>query len=454
MNNRCPILFLLSGLLLLGSCNKFLDVQPETSNTETQVYNNEAALQQAFNGLYLDLASNQLYGSYLSSTMIEMLAQRYKPMRDMQGRRDLSSLVYYDYNPKPMLMLFDSIWMKAYSTVLSTNVFLSKIDNSIANKVIAEPNGRLLKGEAIAIRALLHFDMLRLFGPVYATGSNAISIPYYSVADGKMQPLLTASQAIDKVIADLTEASALLANDPVISKGIVFSNDFYAAARNQRLNYYAVRALLARAYMWQGKKMEAHTVAQSILTEGEKWFAWTTLDAVSNPTNPDRVFSSEIIFGAYNNFLYTNYDNYFNPALWDDGIMAPNETKLIEVFEGLTQDYRMVQTWLTASGKSYKTFHKFAPIPQGKNWRFVQPLIRKSELYLILAETETDPAKALVFLNTERRNRGLANLENITSMDAEIRKEYQKEFWEKDNSSSITNASMPWAFPVPACHGL
>lgn len=460
MNNRCPILLLLSGLLLLGSCKKYLDVQPETTYTETQVYNNEAALQQAFNGLYLDLASTELYGSYLSSTMVEMMAQRYKPVYDLQGRRNLAPLQYYYYEAEPMQLLFDSIWRKAYGTILSTNVFLSKIDKSVEGRVISEPNGRQLKGEAIAIRALLHFDMLRLFGPVYSDGSNKTSIPYYTVADGKMQPLLPASQVMDKVIADLTEASTLLASDPVISNGIVFSKDFYSGARNQRLNFYAVRALLARAYIWQGKKTEAHTIAQSILTDGEKWFPWTTPDAVNNPSNPDRVFSNEILFGAHNPFLYINYDLYFSPAQIDMNIMVPDAVRFNEVYEGLMQDYRVVQTWLTGNGKSYRTFYKFAPTQQVQNWRFVQPLIRKSELYLILAETETDPAKALAFLNTERRNRGLANLVSITSMDVELRKEYQKEFWgegqlffyyKRINATGVPSASMPypWATVDP-----
>lgn len=460
MNNRCHIIILLSGLLLLGSCNKYLDVQPETSYTETQVYNNEAALQQAFNGLYLDLGSTQLYGSYLSSTMIEMLAQRYKPTYDMQGMRNLSGLVYYDYNSQPIQNLFDTIWRKAYATVLATNVFLSKIDNSIAGRVIPEPNGKLLKGEALAIRALLHFDMLRLFGPVYSSGSGNNAIPYYTAADGKMQPLLTGSQVMDKVMADLTEAAALLANDPVITQGIVYSSNFYSAARNQRLNYYAVRSLMARAYLWQGKTTEAHSTALSVITDGEKWFPWTSTDAVFNATNPDRVFSPEIIFGAYNPFLTINYDRYFNPALADNTIMAPDPTRLTEVFEGLLQDYRFVQTWRTGNGKAYHTFYKYAPLPQRQRWEFVQPLVRKSELYLILAETESDPVKALDYLNTERRNRGLANLETIGSMAVELRKEYQKEFWgegqlffyyKRINATGVPSGASPypWATVDP-----
>ncbi len=45
-----------------------------------------------------------------------------------------------------------------------------------------------------------------------------------------MQPLSTAAEVMDKVMADLTEAAGLLANDPVITNGIIYNNDFYAAA--------------------------------------------------------------------------------------------------------------------------------------------------------------------------------------------------------------------------------
>ena len=74
MNSRYPVVFLLGALLLLGSCKKYLDVQPETSYTENQVYNSESALIQAFNGLYLDMAARPLYGSFLTNSVIELMA--------------------------------------------------------------------------------------------------------------------------------------------------------------------------------------------------------------------------------------------------------------------------------------------------------------------------------------------------------------------------------------------
>ncbi len=66
---------------------------------------------------------------------------------------------------------------KLCRTVLAANVFLSKIDDSIAGRIVSEPNGKLLKGEALAIRAMLHFDMLEIVRSVYASGNGNKAIP-------------------------------------------------------------------------------------------------------------------------------------------------------------------------------------------------------------------------------------------------------------------------------------
>lgn len=458
MSSRYLSAFLLGAVLMLGGCKKYLDVQPETSYTENQVYGSESALIQAFNGLYLDMAARPLYGSFLSSTVIELMAQRFKPV--VNGSQNLSWFVSYNYNAEHAAQVLDTIWRKAYSTILATNVFLSKIDNSVAAKVISADNGNLLKGEALAIRGMLHFDLLRFYGPVYATAGGDPAIPYYTQADGKMQPILSGTAVMEKVLTDLTTARQLLAKDPVITKGISFERDFYSSARNQRMNYFAVRTLLARAYLWAGKKAEANAEAKVVLDEGEKWFPWVEADAVNNAANPDRVFSTEILFGVNAPQLYNNYDFFFNPALTDQSIYVPYEARFTEVFEGMFQDYRVVQTWLTGSGKNYRTFYKFAPLATANNWQFLQPLLRKSELYLILAETETDPARALDFLNTERRRRGLAALPGTASLPVEIRKEYQKEFWgegqlffyyKRINANNVPMADLPypWATVEP-----
>ena len=458
MNKKYYFIALVTILFAATGCNKYLDVQPEASYSENQVYGNENALNQAINGIYIDLADRNLYGAALTTTFVEMLAQRSKPTHDLNGVRDLSVLNYYQYGSPYAQSAFDSVWRKAYSTILATNVFLSKIDNSVSGNVISREKGDLLKGEAMAIRAMLHFDMLRLFGPVYATGSSSNAIPYYTATDAQLQPLLPASQVVDKVVADLTNALTLLAKDPIITTGVVNNKDFYAGLRNQRFNYFAVKALLARTYIWAGKTDLARTTALGVLNEGEKWFPWTTSDEATVGADPDKIFSKELLMGLYNPSMYSLYDIYFSPALSSYTMVTPDPIRLGQVYENNVNDYRY-KSWQTPN--AIPAFIKYAP-PTNTTlaWRFIQPLIRKSELYFILAETEPNAATELDYLNNARRRRGLAPLGNNVNLGAELRKEYQKEFWgegqlffyyKRLNIPSIPDASMPydWALAYP-----
>lgn len=78
----------------------------------------------------------------------------------------------------------------------------------------------MIIGEAMALRAFLHFDMLRLFGPVYATNKADLSIPYNTVYSISATSLLPATQVVEKVLKDLDEAERLLGeSDPIIEEG-------------------------------------------------------------------------------------------------------------------------------------------------------------------------------------------------------------------------------------------
>lgn len=73
----------------------------------------------------------------------------------------------------------------------------------------------------LAVRAFLHFDMLRLFGPVYKLHPEAVSIPYNESSKVAALPLMTADSVLhEKILRDLDEAEKLLADsDPVIENG-------------------------------------------------------------------------------------------------------------------------------------------------------------------------------------------------------------------------------------------
>jgi hypothetical protein len=429
--NHIIFLYLLGVVLLFSGCKKYLEIQPEDKYTETQIFSNEHAIQEVLNGLYGNLASNSLYGANLTTTTIELLGQRYNVTSGATSGTNVSypPLQKYTYSDVNVQPIFDDIWTQAYSNIIQTNNFITKLDQASQNGVITSAKASLLKGEAIGIRALLHFDLLRLFGPVYATSSTSAAIPYYTKAEAKTQPILPAKQVLDSVLTDLSRAATLLASDPVINGGIVATPNFYNGYRNQRLNYYAIKALQARAYLYGGNKPAAHDAAKAVLDGGEKWFPWLAYSSiVSEMNNPDRIFSPEVLFGVYNSKMYTNYTAFFSSDLVSADLLTSHPDRLISIFENNANDYRYTTTWLNTS--KGRTFYKYADIvDKTKPWRFIQPLVRKSEMYYILAETETDPAIALNYLNTVRFNRGLTNLTTVPDINTEIQKEYQKEFY-------------------------
>jgi hypothetical protein len=429
---KTTILMLLFGLMTVGlvSCNKFLDVKPEDRFLSDDVFKDEISVNNALNGIYLNLAKPELYGGQLTMSTVDVMAQYYSPVASWKQTAD------YNYKDAALQSTYSSIWRAAYVAILNTNSFLAKIDNS--TNVVTDARKDLLKGEAYGIRAFVHFDLLRLFGPVYKTDANSSSIPYLTVPTEKIQPLLTAKSVVDSVLTDLVRAENLLKNDPVRTEGVAAISGADPAAdflklRNRRLNYYAVLGIKARVLLYKGDKAGALAAARQVIEDAGKWFQWTpgglTLPGIQNP---DRIFSSEVIFGVQNYELYNQQKNLFGAILDPTIILAPVPERLAEVFENNENDYRLRINWASgaASGKPYKTFIKYEDVvTKTLLFRSLQPLLRISELYYIAAECTPDPVLALKYINEVRKNRGLAELSGNESLTIALQKEYRKEFW-------------------------
>jgi hypothetical protein len=452
-NNPTQYLFILMLLqLFFTGCKKYLTLQPEDQYTEEQVFGNETSVQQALNGLYVNLSDQHAYGFQLTLYAVEYMAQQYTNTNNTSAQPNLLS---YNYSDPGTATIFQKIWSKAYQNILKTNKFLENLDNAKAGSVIPSSRIGQIRGEALAMRAMIHFDLLRLFGPM---DPENVAIPYYSGVTTVTQPILSGKAVLDAVITDFNKAAELLENDPVITQGTAAAGgDYYTGYRNRRLNYFAVKGLLARAYLFGGNKQQANQLAKEVLDKGEKWFGWLPYTAIlSAGANPDRIFSTEVLFGIDNRGIYNFYTEYF--ASGNETPSYPLPTRLSAVFENNINDYRYTSTWLQNT-LGWRTFSKFADIQdKTKPWRFLQPLLRKSELYYILAETENVPQNAIEYLNTVRFNRGLGNLPPTADLPAEITKEYQKEFYgegqlffyyKRRNTPKINNGSAASGTVVP-----
>ncbi len=409
------------------ACSDYLDVSPEDKLLESQLYSTEAGFKSQLTGIYHKMVTKPLYGGQLTMTSVEVLAQRFTIT---EPENFYEPFITYSYSNETVMESFDALWSNAYILILNINDLLANIDKY--NNVLNPEKTALVKGEIYGLRAMLHFDMLRLFGPIYSEDPESSAIPYYTKAQAENGPVLSANRVMELVLSDLSMAETLLENDPVI--GIQHTgDDYFDLNRNLRFNYYAVKALQARANLYAGNTEEASNAAMEVIDKASSIFTWTDpVSVVSAGANGDRIFYPEVIFGPQNINLYDTYNSTFSGNLRASEVLYYNEERLEELFEYNENDYRYNPVWFRPGlGEiTFKTFHKFANVLQDDlPFRYMQPLIRITEMYYILAETAPDDNTALQYLNTVRYNRGLVDLDEDVYIPEEITKEYLKEFY-------------------------
>lgn len=174
MKNKILTLILLASALCPG-CSGWLDVKPYDQISEEELLESEEGFQKLLNGIYIELNSDELYGSTLSVEMIEILGGAYEIGDNSSVWGDYLDLKDYDYNTDYWRGRLNGTWNKAYALILNCNKLLKNIQGRQA--LFTGHNYDIIRGEALALRAMLHFDMLRLFGPVYSLNPDGTSIP-------------------------------------------------------------------------------------------------------------------------------------------------------------------------------------------------------------------------------------------------------------------------------------
>ncbi|MCR8669014.1 RagB/SusD family nutrient uptake outer membrane protein [Aestuariibaculum sp. M13] len=426
-------------LVVLVSCDDYLDIKPEDKFLEEQVFESKKSILAALNGIYTNMASPETYGGNLTMSAVDLLGQQYKTPGE---NHSWYGIAHYDYEDPKARSAFNSIWSTQYATILALNNFLTGLEMYPGVLTVEEEN--IVKGEAYGLRAMLHFDLLRLYGPVYSVSPEKEAIPYSLDNSGNTLEFLSASEVIKLVLTDLELAETFLENDAIISEGpadlygfgdpgleiLESEADKLNQLRQYRFNYYAVKALQARVNLYAGNKTEALQAAKYIIDNASQWFPWTDEDKVFDSNDPDRTFSTEVIFGLINTDLYGRQIDYFTTNR-DQDVLTADYSILLSTFETL-QDYRFTTTWIVPqSGRAYHLFYKYADVANKdhSDFRFKQPLIRMTEMYYIAAETEPDPAVAAEYINTVRANRGVAGDIEPSNLQNEIFKEYKKEFY-------------------------
>ena len=164
-------------LLTAVSCDRWLDVKPYDKISQDELLSSEEGYIKFLNGIYVEMNRDMLYGAALSVEMVEIMGGAYVIGTDNSVWGNYADLASYKYGTDYWRARMNETWNKAYSLILNCNLLLENIGKTGVR--FSGDNYKVIKGEALALRAMLHFDMLRLFGPVFSRYPDMLSIPYY-----------------------------------------------------------------------------------------------------------------------------------------------------------------------------------------------------------------------------------------------------------------------------------
>ena len=414
--------------LMLASCNKWLDVQPRSQVEDTELFTTESGFKEALAGVYSSMLSSKTYAKEMTYGFIGILGQEW----DFYYAAQYDDAAAYNYDAAYPTSSIQGIWANNYSGIANANNLLAHIDDDL--QLFSPDNHDIIKGEAYALRAFLHFDLLRCFGVSFAVNPEQPSIPYSTALSYRVFPQLSVEQAARAVEQDLLTAETLLQHsDPIITGREISeaTDNGYLLNRQLHLNYYAVKALQARLYMWTGEYDKAFEAA-SVVTEAAPLFPWATV--ANMQAGYDRSLASEHLF-ALNNLTLTAdiADQYFSDN--SQYSFAVTRDRLLNYFDNATQDYRY--TFLFKSGSSTHAGNRYLmkydePAGTSSYYKYKMPLIRISEMFLVESEVRyrqgnTDAARAI--LNRLRTARNLPPLDELPAdFYLALIQEYRREF--------------------------
>ena len=418
-----PLYILLTILVTLTACSDWLDVAPNTDVPAKELFTTENGFMSSLAGLYIVMTEEDTYGKNMSFGLVEQLAQMYDKLPD--GTSDRNSVYIYNqetsgaYNTKGVLA---NVWQGQYHVIANANNLLKWWDLNAESVIASEGTRNMIRGEALALRAYLHFDLLRGWGPMHYAGSAEAQamkcMPYRTVADHSKQPLLPAKDIVRHILDDLHEARECMSHERDLDLSA-------SRGRQFRMNYHAVNALLARVYNYAGIKDSASLYAKMVIEESGL--------ALQNGNDNDPILSQEALFGLSMHELKDNLSTYFAYGEKINTKYYLNISTLNALYESVGSESEDMRAQGTAFNRNNELQYAIT-LKYIDNDNGVIPLIRLPEMYYIACEAASSPQEAATYINSVRNKRGISKAKDVVCDTDELRiaaldKEYRKEFY-------------------------
>jgi len=379
-------------VIIISSCKKsFLDLKPYDQVPIEAAITDETEMATALNGAYYSLHTDHrndvdndqanLFGRTLP-LIGDLLADNVAIVIDNSNRyTDVFNYSYLSTNSWAT-----DTWSAGYSTILSLNNIIN------ADIPVTETSSQL-KGEALTLRALMYFYMVRLYAKPFTVNSDAPGIPLILTYDPTLKPVRSkVSEVYAQIEKDLTDAFGMMTN---------------TSKNSSYVTKYVARALEAKVALTKGDWSTAKTAAQDVVDNGgyslspaSQYIAyWDNPTPVSNKLETIFEVSNDGVNNSGNNSLAYFYD----PAGYGDAFA-------VDALYNLFAATDIRKQLMEPGDKSGQPINIPLKYPNGSNPedKDDNKILRYSDILLILAEADArsnDEANSLVWLNEVARQR-------------------------------------------------
>lgn len=357
-------------LVLAGTaCQKQLDLTPISAIGADDFYQNTDEVQSGLVGCY-DGLQTSIQTQYMLTEM------RSDNTTTVLGEGEFKLIDFFQETPDNSVTTL--YWQNCYNTIFRANNVMAQL-----GVVTNESTANQIKGEALFIRALNYFNLVRLFGNIPLVTTVVLADDNEAFAN------VPASEVYSQIISDLQEAASLL---PATDDEDNFS----------RATSSAANGLLAKVYITLGQYSNALPLLQSLTTAGFQLMP--TYPEVFNPeVNPEIIFSIRFKSGSNNEGQV--YSSEFTKTGIYSGLNNPTNKNIESYTAADSVRFNFNITSDLLCGKYLSSDPRG---DAGNDW----PVLRYADILLLLGETinqlEGPTAAALEPLNQVRERAGIA----------------------------------------------
>jgi starch-binding outer membrane protein, SusD/RagB family len=387
-------IFSLLVLALLAGCGKsFLDQKPYASVPIDEAIKTEAEMGAAMNGVYASMRTAASWGRNLP-VLGDLMADNVYVSQLNSGRY----LIHNAYSQTQASGEPADMWTNIYSTIKNANVVINA-------DILSSPVSDQLRGEALTVRALSYFDLVRWFAKPFTADANAEGVPVILEFDQNAKlARSTVSEVYTQILADLTQAFSLMSgnkNSAVVTK-------------------YVARALQAKVYLYKGDWANARDAALDVVNNSgysivsAANFAGYWKNATPVTTKGETLF--EISLDAANNNQTTSLAYMYEQIGYGDLLVSDSLYQLYTA----TDVRRGLILAGTRSSLPVWILNKYSNT--NSTDKDEVKILRISEVVLILAEAYyrlNDEPNALTYLNLLAQSRD-PSLPAYTSTGADL----------------------------------